>query len=60
MMEGAGVQICRTVGTGQLRSLDPYLMLGARAPVVQRLLALNTSLITIPDSLITLPLHFPY
>lgn len=27
MMEGAGVQICRTVGTHQLRNLDPYLML---------------------------------
>jgi len=27
MMEGAGVQICRTVGTGSLRNLDPYLML---------------------------------
>lgn len=25
--EGAGVNICRTVGTGQLRNLDPYLML---------------------------------
>lgn len=27
MMEGAGVQICRTVGTSSLRNLDPYLML---------------------------------
>mmetsp|Transcript_21360 Transcript_21360/g.46698 ORF Transcript_21360/g.46698 Transcript_21360/m.46698 type:complete len:293 (-) Transcript_21360:786-1664(-) len=26
-MEGAGVQICRTVGTSKLRNLDPYLML---------------------------------
>ena len=26
-MEGAGVQICRTVGTPNLRNLDPYLML---------------------------------
>ena len=26
-MEGAGVQICRTVGTHALRNLDPYLML---------------------------------
>ncbi len=26
-MEGAGVQICRTVGTPMLRNLDPYLML---------------------------------
>ena len=26
-MEGAGVQICRTVGTAALRNLDPYLML---------------------------------
>jgi redox-sensitive bicupin YhaK (pirin superfamily) len=26
-MEGAGVQICRTVGTATLRNLDPYLML---------------------------------
>lgn len=27
MSEGAGVRICRTVGTGALRNLDPYLML---------------------------------
>ena len=27
MMEGAGVQICRTVGTPLLRNLDPYLLL---------------------------------
>lgn len=27
LMEGAGVQICRTVGTPGLRSLDPFLML---------------------------------
>ena len=27
MMEGAGVRICRTIGTGPLRNLDPYLML---------------------------------
>ncbi|CAL8465491.1 g5027 [Coccomyxa elongata] len=27
MMEGAGVRICRTVGTGALRNLDPFLML---------------------------------
>ncbi len=27
MMEGGGVRICRTVGTGQLRNLDPFLML---------------------------------
>ncbi len=27
MMEGAGVRICRTVGTSQLRNLDPFLML---------------------------------
>ena len=27
MMEGAGVQICRTVGTGGLRNVDPFLML---------------------------------
>lgn len=27
MMEGAGVKICRTVGTAQLRNLDPFLML---------------------------------
>lgn len=26
-MEGAGVQICRTVGTAQLRNIDPFLML---------------------------------
>ena len=26
-MEGAGVQITRTVGTSALRNLDPYLML---------------------------------
>ncbi|CAD7702116.1 unnamed protein product [Ostreobium quekettii] len=26
-MEGAGVRICRTVGTHELRNLDPYLML---------------------------------
>ena len=26
-MEGAGVQICRTVGTPALRNLDPFLML---------------------------------
>ena len=31
MMEGAGVRICRTVGTSQLRNLDPFLML-VRAP----------------------------
>jgi hypothetical protein len=27
LLEGAGVQICRTVGTPALRSLDPFLML---------------------------------
>ncbi|KXZ55773.1 hypothetical protein GPECTOR_2g1323 [Gonium pectorale] len=27
MKEGAGVTICRTVGTSMLRNLDPYLML---------------------------------
>lgn len=27
MMEGAGVRICRTIGTHQMRNLDPYLML---------------------------------
>ncbi|KAK9829809.1 hypothetical protein WJX72_008023 [[Myrmecia] bisecta] len=27
MMEGAGVQVCRTLGTSALRNLDPYLML---------------------------------
>ncbi|EIE23055.1 hypothetical protein COCSUDRAFT_36634 [Coccomyxa subellipsoidea C-169] len=27
MMEGAGVRICRTVGTGAQRNLDPFLML---------------------------------
>lgn len=27
MMEGAGVRICRTLGTGALRNLDPFLML---------------------------------
>jgi redox-sensitive bicupin YhaK (pirin superfamily) len=27
MMEGAGVRICRTVGTSGLRNLDPFLML---------------------------------
>ncbi|KAI8473653.1 MAG: RmlC-like cupin domain-containing protein [Monoraphidium minutum] len=27
LMEGAGVQICRTVGTPALRNLDPFLML---------------------------------
>lgn len=27
LMEGAGVRICRTVGTPALRNLDPYLML---------------------------------
>ena len=27
MMEGAGVMICRTVGTAKLRNLDPFLML---------------------------------
>ena len=27
MMEGAGVQICRTLGTPALRNLDPFLML---------------------------------
>ena len=27
MMEGAGVRICRTVGTQRLRNLDPFLML---------------------------------
>jgi redox-sensitive bicupin YhaK (pirin superfamily) len=26
-MEGAGVRICRTIGTGALRNLDPFLML---------------------------------
>jgi hypothetical protein len=26
-MEGAGVRICRTVGTSGLRNLDPFLML---------------------------------
>ncbi len=26
-MEGGGVQICRTIGTGALRNLDPFLML---------------------------------
>ncbi|KAL6776098.1 hypothetical protein ACKKBG_A19830 [Auxenochlorella protothecoides x Auxenochlorella symbiontica] len=26
-MEGAGVRICRTIGTGHLRNLDPFLML---------------------------------
>mmetsp|Transcript_7028 Transcript_7028/g.20566 ORF Transcript_7028/g.20566 Transcript_7028/m.20566 type:complete len:360 (-) Transcript_7028:330-1409(-) len=26
-MEGAGVRICRSIGTGALRNLDPYLML---------------------------------
>lgn len=26
-MEGAGVRICRTLGTGALRNLDPFLML---------------------------------
>lgn len=27
MMEGAGVRICRTLGTHALRNLDPFLML---------------------------------
>jgi len=27
MMEGAGVRICRTLGTSELRNLDPFLML---------------------------------
>jgi hypothetical protein len=27
MMEGAGVRICRTLGSSQLRNLDPFLML---------------------------------
>lgn len=27
MMEGAGVRICRTLGTSALRNLDPFLML---------------------------------
>ena len=27
VMEGAGVKICRTVGTSGLRNLDPFLML---------------------------------
>lgn len=27
LMEGAGVRICRTLGTGALRNLDPFLML---------------------------------
>lgn len=27
MMEGAGVRITRTIGTGGLRNLDPFLML---------------------------------
>lgn len=27
MMEGAGVRICRTIGTSSLRNLDPFLML---------------------------------
>lgn len=27
VMEGAGVRICRTLGTGALRNLDPFLML---------------------------------
>lgn len=27
MMEGAGVRICRTIGTAKARNLDPYLML---------------------------------
>ena len=27
MMEGAGVRICRTIGTSALRNLDPFLML---------------------------------
>ncbi len=27
MMEGAGVRICRTLGTGALKNLDPFLML---------------------------------
>ena len=26
-MEGAGVRICRTIGTPALRNLDPFLML---------------------------------
>ena len=26
-MEGAGVRVCRTLGTGALRNLDPFLML---------------------------------
>eukprot|EP00955_Chlamydomonas_euryale_P085448 364100-Chlamydomonas_euryale.AAC.26 len=34
-MEGAGVQICRTVGTPALRNLDPYLVRRRRAHVVQ-------------------------
>ncbi len=29
MMEGAGVSICRTLGTGALRNLDPFLMLAS-------------------------------
>jgi Pirin len=28
-MEGAGVRICRTIGTGALRNLDPFLMLAS-------------------------------
>ena len=32
LMEGAGVRICRTVGTPALRNLDPFLMLGAPRP----------------------------
>lgn len=27
MAAGGGVQICRTLGTAQLRNLDPFLML---------------------------------
>ena len=31
-MEGAGVRICRTIGTGALRNLDPFLMLVSNRP----------------------------
>jgi redox-sensitive bicupin YhaK (pirin superfamily) len=36
VMEGAGVKICRTVGTSGLRNLDPFLMLDElRMPATQ-------------------------
>lgn len=36
MMEGAGVRICRTLGTARLRNLDPFLMLDEmRLPAAQ-------------------------